>query len=98
MAHARVHAVEKPFHCSDCDKDFSNDNNFYNHMRACKGNKLYICAICDMSFLHGGHSLIHKRSHTGEKPFKCNICDKTFSAKSNLILKGFNKIYLSYLI
>ena len=74
MAHARLHAVEKPFNCSDCDKDFSNnDIFFYNHMRECKGHKLYICAICDMSYLCEGYLLIHERSHTGEKPYQCSI-------------------------
>lgn len=82
--HEKVHAGEKPFRCSVCDKAFSKSALLKQHMRTHTGEKPFRCEVCQKAFLLRTNLVVHKRVHTGEKPYPCRTCGKPFADKSTL--------------
>ncbi|XP_012737139.2 oocyte zinc finger protein XlCOF20 [Fundulus heteroclitus] len=81
---AGVHAGERPFGCSVCDKRFKCRIHVDFHMKTHTAKREHNCDFCGKGF-QDDHSLqTHVRVHTGEKPFACDDCGKRFHAKNIL--------------
>ncbi|CAL4060584.1 unnamed protein product [Meganyctiphanes norvegica] len=75
-----IKSVEKPYHCSYCDKAYGSKGPLKIHLKEQHiGEKQFQCNQCDKAFIQHGKLKIHiMRVHTGEKPCLCNYCGKGF--------------------
>ncbi|XP_042233482.1 protein tramtrack, beta isoform-like isoform X2 [Homarus americanus] len=78
-----IHIREKPFYCSLCPYQMSNDST-KRHQCSHIGKVPYSCPYCPFRASHSSKIQCHLRTHTGEKPYACHLCPSRFAKKGNL--------------
>jgi uncharacterized Zn-finger protein len=66
-----LHAGERPFHCTLCDKAFNQKSALQVHLKKHTGERPYRCDYCVMGFTQKSNMKLHmKRAHSfvGERP------------------------------
>ena len=79
-----VHADQKPYTCSICNRAFSLQRYLTQHQQSHFSKDKFKCNLCEKTFSSSKILKRHTRTHTGEKPYRCEYCSKTFAAASNL--------------
>lgn len=82
--HELVHSGDKPHHCEQCGRSFSQKPALRSHQRTHTGEKPFKCTHCGRSFAQSKTLDNHRRLHTGEKSYKCSRCDKTFATSGDM--------------
>ncbi|XP_042828291.1 zinc finger protein 75A isoform X1 [Panthera tigris] len=82
--HKKARAVEKPFTCQECRKNFRLTSDLTKHKKIHTEVKPYKCQHCGKSFRGKSDLNKHVSIHQGIKPYKCSWCGKSFSQNSNL--------------
>ncbi|XP_038396530.1 uncharacterized protein [Canis lupus baileyi] len=82
--HKKARAVEKPFTCQECRKNFRLTSDLTKHKKIHTEVKPYKCQHCGKSFRGKSDLNKHVTIHQGIKPYKCSWCGKSFSQNSNL--------------
>uniref|UniRef100_A0A670ZWA9 C2H2-type domain-containing protein n=1 Tax=Pseudonaja textilis TaxID=8673 RepID=A0A670ZWA9_PSETE len=77
-------AVNRPFVCPVCAKQFRCKPYLVAHIRIHTGEKPYACSRCPKRFSQKSNLVSHERLHTGEKPYACPLCPRVFSQGSNM--------------
>ncbi|XP_048366485.1 replication initiator 1-like [Sphaerodactylus townsendi] len=77
-------AIDRPFVCPVCAKQFRCKPYLVAHIRIHTGEKPYACSRCPKRFSQKSNLVSHERLHTGEKPYACPLCPRVFSQGSNM--------------
>ncbi|XP_063003638.1 zinc finger protein 775 [Elgaria multicarinata webbii] len=77
-------ALDRPFVCPVCAKQFRCKPYLVAHIRIHTGEKPYACSRCPKRFSQKSNLVSHERLHTGEKPYACPLCPRVFSQGSNM--------------
>lgn len=83
-SHEELHSGKKNRKCKYCDKTFTRDNDYVNHLR--KHNidlkslcvNSFKCDICKKLFAYRHVLRRHQLMHENRKDYKCKICNKKF--------------------
>uniref|UniRef100_A0A4W5PSA8 C2H2-type domain-containing protein n=1 Tax=Hucho hucho TaxID=62062 RepID=A0A4W5PSA8_9TELE len=70
-----VYKGERPFSCSECNKDFERQYHLKKHHS--EAPTRFTCDICGMTIMNKGNINRHMLTHT-KKPFSCDICGENF--------------------
>lgn len=64
--HTRSHTGDTPYHCKDCEKQFSDISSLYRHTaEKHRSANLFLCSICKQQFLKKLSALSHlKKCHS----------------------------------
>ena len=76
----------KPHHleCNECNKTFTNQRNYQNHVNLHKGKFKHECKICQKKFNYTPHYTDHMNGHNRVKNFECEKCGDKFLMKGDL--------------
>ncbi|XP_072298931.1 zinc finger protein 646 isoform X2 [Eucyclogobius newberryi] len=84
LNHKHTHKTGN-FHCSFCDKPYTNYMALRNHMRIHTQRKKHICHVCGKAFRLARFLRNHHRVHEeGATPYGCPSCGKSFQGRSAL--------------
>ncbi|CAG7823248.1 unnamed protein product [Allacma fusca] len=75
---------EENLYCERCDKIFTAQKKFIEHMRYHVNKNRYVCSQCGRKFTHAKEYKGHLEVHEGLNPFKCSLCLKYFSSSVSL--------------
>lgn len=64
IKHERTHSNDKPFSCSDCDKEFTSENELKNHENEQSDGKPFACKECDAKFCDSKALKDHRAVHS----------------------------------
>lgn len=64
----KAHTGAKPFHCSLCDKSFTQPGSLNTHMRLHTGERPYACPVCPKLFTQASSLSMHMRQHRRQQP------------------------------
>ncbi|XP_028646419.1 zinc finger protein 300-like [Erpetoichthys calabaricus] len=78
------HTRPTPYCCSECGKQFLQNNKLQKHIRIHTGEKPHCCSECGKQFSDIYNLQRHIKIHTGEKPYSCADCGKRFIKSSHL--------------
>lgn len=97
MFHQQFHMSNpRPKICLVCLKQFSNEDQFYNHVMFEHEKKIvYFCTMCDKTFFSDILLKAHIPVHVAARNFPCNICEKSFLDRSTLQLHMNSASHLS---
>ena len=87
--HMRMHSVEKPHECGQCDYKAAQAQYLTNHMRTHSGERPYKCDQCDYAASQSITLKVHMRGRHKEtfefdQLLKCKGCNLSFKIKSEL--------------
>ena len=64
----RIHFGIRPYHCTECNKSFSQSNDLKIHLRRHSGEKPYVCGICQQGFISGTMLRQHRKAKGHHEP------------------------------
>ena len=74
--------VSKPFHCSDCGKEFSKEKKLLSHFKVHSTGKTYKCEVCKLTFAQKPLYKKHIKKHFENGSCNCPKCGKMFVRRS----------------
>lgn len=78
---SRKSYTEDLFVCDVCQKTFTDQNTFDEHVRLHTRKTTHVCNICHKIYARKRDLNVHIRLHSGEKPYACIVCKKVFGLK-----------------
>jgi len=79
-----VHAQEKSFHCSQCDKSFKELRTLRLHLKIHNSEYPEHCEVCKKGFRTKWQLKQHLMDHGGKRPYPCPECTFTCKTKQQL--------------
>ena len=67
----QVHALERPWVCDLCNRDFPVRNHLERHMLTHSGQKPFTCQMCGKSYSQKTALREHEKTHTGQRDWVC---------------------------
>ncbi|XP_045456943.1 zinc finger protein 664-like [Melitaea cinxia] len=77
----RDHLLQRPHHCSECDKTFYSGSALKCHMLKHTGLREFQCDVCLKSYGRKSTLRDHMRIHADDRRFKCEHCGQAFVQK-----------------
>ncbi|CAH0549338.1 unnamed protein product [Brassicogethes aeneus] len=79
-----VHAAEKNFKCTICERVFASSKYLRAHEKYHTGDRTHICTYCGKGYITAADLCNHEKIHTNKRAYKCEICPKAFNTSSDL--------------
>ncbi|XP_062374587.1 zinc finger protein 271-like [Sardina pilchardus] len=85
--HLKTHPEYRPYHCSECDKDFTSTIGLKTHrQRLHTAEKPYLCSECGRWYQNRYMLKRHMEFHAGRNKFYCSFCGKQYTNQANLTI------------
>lgn len=85
LAYHNIHHTGKyPFKCTICNRNYTHNTVYKQHMATHSNESLYTCSKCGLSFKRCASWMLHEKWHDNPKPFPCTQegCDEAFQTLS----------------